>query len=139
MGSTRIKGAALKLAIGDPPVDYFADITACTLSNEEAESDVVTFEDAAKGEVRDFFLNITAIQSTDTESLWSFIWDNHGADVAYTYAPHGNAEPSADMPHFTGMVTIGPAPEIGGEAGKSNIFSFETQWKCDGKPTKITA
>lgn len=136
-GSTRIKGVALTLSIGTPPTDYKCDVTACTITNEEAdEKDVVTFCDAAvAGGQRDYKLNITAIQSTDVTSLWSYIWDHSGDKVAFTYAPHGNAAPSAAQPHFTGMVTIGPKPEIGGEAGKGNTFTFETEWAIDGVPT----
>jgi hypothetical protein len=134
MGSTRIKGVSLSLLIGTPPVEYMADVTSCKLSNDEAESDVTTFEDAAGGGARDYFLDITGTQSTDADSLWSYIWDHSGEVVGFTYAPHGNAVASADQPHFIGMVKIGPKPEIGGEAGTSNTFTFESQWKCEGEP-----
>lgn len=135
-GSTRIKGVALSLLFGSPAVEYKADVTAVTLSNEEADSDVTTFADAAEGGARDFFLNITGIQSTDADSLWSYCWDNSGEEVGFTYAPHGNKTPTASQPHFTGNVKIGPKPEIGGEAGTSNTFTFETQWSVVGTPVK---
>lgn len=134
-GSARIKGVALTLKIGSPGTDYKCDVTACTITNEEADSDVETFCDAAEGGARDFKMNITGIQSTDATSLWSYVWDNTGETVAYTYAPHGNAVATAAQPHFIGTVVIGPAPEIGGEAGKGNTFTFETVWDCTGKPT----
>jgi len=134
MSSTRIKGRQLKLELGTPVVDYWADVTACELQNEEADSDVVTFEDAAEpgGAVVDF-LQITAVQSTDPDSLWSYIWEHTGEDVAFTYAPHGNEEPTPAQPHFVGTCTIGPRPAIGGEAGRTNTFTFETRWDVVGR------
>lgn len=68
--STRIKGAALTLKIGTPAVEYMADVTACTLENEESSGGVTTFEDAQTGGRRQYYFNISAIQSTDPTSLW---------------------------------------------------------------------
>lgn len=136
--STKIKGVALTLKVGSPGTDYKCDVTKATITNDESSGDdVVTFFDAADGGGRTYFLNITAIQSTDTTSLWTYIWKHSGDKVAFTYAPHGNAEPTEAQPHFTGMVTIGPRPEIGGEAGAKNTYVFETQWTIDGTPTMV--
>lgn len=132
--NARIKGVALLLKIGTPPVDYFADVTSCTIENEETDNDVITFSDAQKGETRDYVLKIGAIQSTATASLWRHIWENSGNTVEFTYAPHGNAAPSADEPHFVGSVIIGPPPALGGEAGKKTTYVFETEWEIVGKP-----
>lgn len=134
-GSTRIKGNALALKFGTPPVDYWCDTTAVTLENEEADSDVTTFCDAADGGGRTYFLNITAIQSTDVESLWRYIWDQSGEEVPFTYAPHGNAEATPAQPHFIGTAKIGPKPSIGGEAGVNVTQVFETRWDVVGVPT----
>lgn len=133
-GPTRIKGVALTLEIGTPPIDYKCDITAAKITNEESDADTTTFCDVAEGDQYDYFLNLTAVQSTDVESLWSHIWEHSGAEVAFTYAPHGNATPTPNQPHFIGTVKIGPRPEIGGEAGKDNTFVYETVWKITGKP-----
>lgn len=137
--STRIKGVALTLKLGAVPTDYKADVTKCTITNEEADSGVVTFEDAASGGARKYLLNISAIQSTDADSLWSYIWTNSGTKVAFVFAPHGNATATADQPHFTGSVWIGPKPEIGGEAGQGNTYVFDTQWEIEGTPTLVSA
>lgn len=138
MGSTRIKGAALKLTLGTPGTDYWADITAATIEPEDADQETVTFEDAAAGDVSEYHLKITAIQSTATASFWRYVWENAGSKVPFTFAPHGNAAPSVDQPHFVGEVTIGPSPAIGGEAGKDNTYTFETDWVCAAKPTLTT-
>lgn len=140
MGSNRIKGAALTLLIGDTdPVDYKADVSACTLENEEASGGVTTFEDAATGGRRQYYFNLSAIQSTDPDSLWREIWEHTGETVPFTYAPHGNDEPTDEKPHFVGMVTIGTRPNIGGEAGATNEYVFESRWDIEGLPTMITA
>ena len=138
MGSPRIKGRQLKLLVGSSPaVDVWADTTAVTLDNEEAEDDVTTFEDAAApGGARQEFLTITAIQSTDPTSLWSYVWDHTGEEVPFTYAPHGNEVASASKPHFLGTCTIGPRPTLGGEAGRDTTFTFETRWDVVGSTTK---
>lgn len=137
MGSTRIRGRQLKLLVGTPPVDQYADTTSVILDNEEADEDVVTFEDASQpGGARQEFLTIAGIQSTDPDSLWDYCWENEGDEIAFTYAPHGNETPTAAQPHFIGTATIGPRPTLGGEAGRSNTYTFETRWDVVGKVTK---
>lgn len=137
-GSTRIKGNKLALQFGSPAEDFWMDVTAVTLTNDEADADVVTFADAAEGGARDYFLNITAIQSTDPTSLWRYTWDHTGDEVGFTYAPHGNETPTAAQPHFVGNVTIGPKPEIGGEAGVNVTQTYETTWTVVGTPVLDT-
>ena len=128
--STRIKGKSLTLTIGG--TDYAADATDIVLENEEADGDVTTFADAAAGGAVQWFFTMNAVQSTDAASLWRFLWDSTGDEVAYVFAPHGNATPSASQPHFTGNVTIGSKPAIGGTAGET--FTFEVRLDCTGEP-----
>lgn len=134
-GSTRIKGVALALKFGSPAVDYWCDVTAATITNDEGDTDVITFCDAAEGGGRQYFLNMTAIQSTDADGLWRYTWEHSGEVVGFTYAPHGNELPTVEQPHFIGTVKIGPRPTIGGEAGTANTFTFETVWEIEGVPT----
>ncbi|MCD5345052.1 hypothetical protein [Agromyces sp. S2-1-8] len=131
--SNRIKGTKLALTLGTPGVDYWGDITQYLLTNEEADSDVTTFEDAAGGGSRDYKLTGAGVQSTDSASFWRYVWDNTGEEVPFTLAPHGNEVPSVAQPHFTGTVKIGPKPDIGGEAGTS-AFTFEFEWDVIGEP-----
>lgn len=137
-GSTRIRGRQLKLSLGTPAEDYWADTTSVQLLNEEADDDVVTFADAAEGENVQEYLEISGIQSTDPDSLWTYLWDHAGEDVPFTYAPHGNETPTAAQPHFIGTVTLGPRPPLGGEAGRNNTHTFETRWNVVGKTVKDT-
>ena len=134
--STRIKGKAVVFKLAT--TDYAADITSIVLENEEADSDVTTFADAAAGGAVDWKFTISAVQSTDTASLWSYLWENAGTtNVAYVYAPAGNATPSTTKPHYTGTVSLGPKPSIGGDA--DTTWTFEVEIKCDQEPTKVTA
>lgn len=142
MGSTRIRGNKKpQLTLGTPGLDHSADVISWTIENDEADADVVTFEDAANGGGRQFYLRGSAIQSTDSAAFWRYVWENSGeTEVPYTIAPHGNAVPTADEPHFVGTLTIGPKPTIGGEASSSatSAFSFDYEFAIDGEPTMDT-
>lgn len=135
----RLKGAALILKLGSPGVDYKVDLTSYRITNAEKAADVTTFGDVAAGDDRDYMLQFTAVQDTASGSLWRYIWESAGTEgVAYTVAPHGNATPTADEPHLTGTLTIGPAPELGGDANKDTTYTFDGEWKLDAKPTLDT-
>ncbi len=135
MGSARIKGRQLSLQLGTPAVDHWADLTSCILNNEELDEDTVTFEDAATpGGARLYFLELVGVQSTVPDSFWRMVWEQTGAEVPFTYAPHGNAEPTPEQPHFVGTVKVGPRPAIGGEAGRDSTYTFETRWDVVGVP-----
>jgi len=138
MGSARIAGNKLPvLTLGSPGTSHAADIISWRIENEEADSDVVTFEDAANGGGRQFYLRGSAIQSTATASFWRYVWAQSGSkNVAFTIAPHGNAVASATQPHFVGTLTIGPKPTIGGEASTSasSAFQFDFEFLIDGIP-----
>ena len=135
MGSTRLKGSKLKLTIEE--TDYHGDLTNYTITNEEKDADVTTFEDAASGNTRAFSLAVTLVQSTDPDSLWMHVWDNEGKPFSFTLAPHGNETPSTTQPHFTGTGIMPPPADLGGEAG-NNTFTSEVTFQLDAKPTKVT-
>ena len=130
--SPRIKANALKLTIDS--VDYWADLSSVTLQSEDAASDVNTFYDASLGGRRDWFFTVSGVQSTFAEaspstvkSFWRAMWAAAGTEVAFVYAPHGNASASVDEPHFTGTVRI-PAQGafmLGGEASADGTYSFD--------------
>ncbi|RZU66751.1 hypothetical protein EV379_3117 [Microterricola gilva] len=138
MGSPRIKGNKKPvLTLGTPGADQSADIISWSIENEEADSDVVTFEDAASGGARQYFLRGAAIQSTASTSFWRYVWENTGeTDIPYTVAPHGNAIATAEEPHFVGTLTIGAKPTIGGEAStsRSSAFQFDYEFEIEGEP-----
>lgn len=135
--STRLTGAKLSIKIGE--TEYKSDVTSYRIQNAERDSDVVTFEDAENGDLRDYTLVAGLVQSTDPESLHMHVWDHEGETFTYVLAPHGNAAPSTTEPHFTGSGTMPAPPELGGEAGKRNTFTTEATFELDGKPRKLTA
>ena len=139
MGSARIAGNKLPvLTLGSPGTSYATDVISWSIENEEGDSDVITFEDAASGGSRQFYLRGSAIQSTATTSFWRYVWENSGdTEIAYTLAPYGNAVATSAQPHLVGTLTIGPKPSLGGEASTSSTsaFPFDFEFKIDGIPT----
>lgn len=137
-GSTRIKGNALKLTIdGD---DYYADCISVVLENEEANSNVVTFADAAAGGSWQWFFTIEAIQSGDTTSFWQKMWDMAGGttDIAYEFNPWGAATPSSSQPNFEGNVRLKQPPFIGGAASVTDEYTFTVRLDCQETPVQAT-
>lgn len=139
MGSPRIKGNKRPtLTLGTPGEDYSTDLISYSFENDEADADVITFEDAENGGDRQHFLRGSAIQSTASASFWRYVWENSGtADVPFTVAPHGNEEPTENEPHLVGTLKIGPKPTLGVEASTSNSSagSFDFEFEIDGVPT----
>lgn len=133
--STRIKGKSAIFEVDG--VDYAGDITSIVLENEAADADVTTFADAAAGGAVEWKFSITAVQSTDTGSLWNYLWTAAGdTDVPFTYGPQGNETPSTAKPHFTGTLDLGPKPSIGGDADAT--WTFDVELKVNGEPTRVT-
>ena len=132
--STPIRGRDLVFQIDG--VDHYCDIRQAIMTSEDRSTDDMTFCNTAGD--RQYFFNVTANQSTADGSFWRTVWENTGDDVPFVYAPHGNLEASADEPHFTGTVTIGPKPDLGGQAGRNNTYSFETRFDIEGEPELVT-
>lgn len=133
--SARIKGnkLALKFGAGQTAKDYWADLSAVTLQNEDGD-DTLTFYDAYRGGIKQWFFEISAVSSTATNSFWRYVWENTGEEVAFTFAPHKNETASAEQPHFIGTVKIPAKPALGGEASINGAYSFETRFDIVGEP-----
>ena len=84
-----------------------------------------------------FSCQVEGYQDFASASLWSKLWDNPGATIALTFAPHGNATASSTQPHFTATGYAETLPTLGGTAGE--YFVFDLNIILDGKPTKVTA
>lgn len=120
-----------------------AEVSNVRITSGEADSDFVTFAEAAAGGARDYFLAITLKQDAAAGSLWRRIFDDAGDDVPYIVAPYGNAVATVGEPHFTGTCTI-TEPDgdlLGGEANKSSTarMTVEVSFPCLAKPTMVTA
>lgn len=133
--ATRIKGKGALFTLG--ATDFGPECTSIVLENEDADADVTTFADAAAGGAKQWFFTISAVQSTDATSLWRYLWDNAGdLDVAFVYAPHGNAVVTASLPHYTGTVDLPAKPSIGGDA--DTTYTFEVRIDVNGEPVLDT-
>jgi len=123
--STRIKANALTLSIA--AVDYAGDFSSVVMQSEDASGDVTTFYDASIGGRRDWYFTVSGVQSTATASFWRAMWSGAGTEVAFIYAPHGNATASSTQPHFTGTVRLPPqgALMLGGDASPDGTFAFD--------------
>lgn len=130
---------SLVLTIG--ATDYTAQVSKAVITSAGADSDFVTFADAALGGLREYALEFTAVQDMATSSLWDKIWTAAGTQVAYLLKPYGNAAASATQPHYSGNLTI-TEPDgdfIGGEADASTTarMTFDAKWILTAKPTKV--
>lgn len=130
MATTRLKGVALKLDLGTPATDYWADVIS--VEQTHGDPDTVTFADVMGGATSGAKLKIKAVTSTDTASFWRYVWDHAGELVAITWAPHGNTAPTPAEPHFVGMVRVGNRPDLSVEAGRTKTSTFEVEWEIDG-------
>jgi hypothetical protein len=131
----------LKLEIDS--VTVTAQVSKAVITSGEADSDFVTFADAAAGGARQYNLEFTAVQDTTTGTIWDKIWTAAGTTVTGTLMPYGNTTPSPTEPHydFSCVVTEPDGDFLGGEANASTTarFTFEAVWALTGKPTKVTA
>lgn len=123
--------------------DFSGQISNFRITSAETESDFVTFEDAAAGGARDYNVEGTCAQDTDTASFWSFIWDASGDTVTGIYKPHGNAVASPTQPHYTWSATV-KEPDgdlLGGDADASTtaVQTLDFAWPLDAKPVKVTS
>lgn len=135
VGPARIKGTKLSITVGTQ--ELHCQSSKVIMDNEEASDGVTTFCDAEAGGAFNHFLDLTSLQSTATDSFWSYLWDNPATEAAFVYRPHGNAVATANEPHFTGTLkTPGKKPTLGGEAGKANDFTFDTRLEIIGEPVK---
>lgn len=119
---------------------YADDVKSVNINSEDRDDSDLTFYEAAQGQVKDFTLDLTAIQSTEAASLWKLFWENPGAEFTVVYGPHGNAVASATKPHFSFTAKATGQPPIGGEArrGKER-YEFEYQLEVTSAITLVTS
>lgn len=145
MSRTRMKGKGITFTYEG--THYECDLTSVVLEKASADNATTdgtqTFCDVTNGSASGnvWKMSITALQSTDyttEKALHSLIWDlaatPGGGEMAFEFAPHGNATASTDQPHFTGSVVVdaGAYPSVGGEAGENSwTFDYEFVVKDD--------
>jgi len=131
---------SLVLSIGG--TDVTTQISKSVVTSKAADSDFVSFADAAAGGLREYALEFTGVQDPATGTLWDKVWTGAGTTVAYILKPFGNAAASVAQPHYSGNLTI-TEPDgdmLGGEADASTTarMTFEAAWVLSGKPVKVT-
>jgi hypothetical protein len=131
-----------KLTLTIDAVDYTAEVSKAIVKSADADSDFLTFADAAAGGSRAYTLELEFVQDATSASLWSKVWTATGTDVPVVIKPYGNASPSVSQPHFTAVATISEPDGdfLGGEADNSTTarFTVAVEWKLAEKPTKVT-
>lgn len=131
----------LTMSVGG--TDYTAQVSKAVVTSGEADSDFVTFADAAAGGSREYRLEFTGVQDMATGTLWDKVFTASGTSVACLLKPYGNVAASVTQPHYTFNATI-TEPDgdfIGGEADASTTAKmlFECSWVLAAKPAKVTA
>lgn len=131
---------SLKIKIGAN--EYTAQVSRVVITSGEADSDFVTFSDAAAGGAREYRLEFTAVQDHADGTLWDTVFDTPGTTVTGKVAPYGNAVASDTQPHYTFSATVSEPDGdfIGGEANSSTSarMTFECSWVLAAKPTRLS-
>lgn len=139
----RIYGKAIGFTIDG--VDYWADCKSVGLEEKEGQSgDKTTFadriEDTQDNSNEEWELQITAIFSTATASLWRKLFAQKGKTLPFVFSAHGNKTADSEHPHYVGKVKIDKRPPIKVEFDpdpKPQIFSIT--YKTVGGVTEVTS
>ena len=127
--------------VGTP---FTAQVSDVRIVSGAADSDFVSFADAANGGSREYKLKFVAVQDPATGTLWDKVWTAAGTTIAAVIKPAGGAATATPaQPHFTGNVVI-TEPDgdlLGGEANASTTskFTFECEWVYTAKPVRVTS
>jgi hypothetical protein len=124
----RIKGKSVVFEING--TEYAGGVSNVVFSSAVNTLGFGNYEDSL-----DFTCAVTGFQDTAAASLHSFLWDNPGVTVNISFAPHGNATPSASQPWFTASGHAETVPDLGGTAGE--FFVYDLNFILDGKPERV--
>jgi hypothetical protein len=123
---------------------FTAQVSNVRITSSAADSDFVSFADAANGGGRLYKLAMTAVQDPATGTLWDLVWTSVGDTVPFTLMPAGGSvTPTEAQPHFVGNAVVAEPDGdlLGGEANASTTskFTFEVEWECTAKPVRVTS
>lgn len=122
---------------------YTDQAAVAKITSGAADTDFLTFADAAAGGARQYNLEINLVQDLVAGTLWRLIWDSPGSEVDFIIAPYGNAVPSPTQPHVAGTAVVAEPDGdlIGGQANVSTTAKMAATavWKCTAKPVLVTA
>lgn len=126
----RIKGKSIIFEVDS--TEYSGSVSNVTFSSAVGTLGFGDYEDSL-----DFTCAVTGFQDTATSALWSELFDNPGATVSITYAPHGNPTATSNQPHFTATGYAETVPNLGGAAGE--YFVYDINFILTGKPARVNA
>jgi hypothetical protein len=126
----RIKGKSIIFEVDG--TEYAGSVSNVTFSSAVGTLGFGDYTDSL-----DFTCAVTGFQDVQAVSLWSELFDNPGATLTITYAPHGNATATSTQPHFTATGYAETVPDLGGAAGE--YFVYDLNIILDGKPTRVVA
>lgn len=126
----RIKGKSIIFEVDG--TEYAGSVSNVTFSSAVGTLGFGDYTDSL-----DFTCAVTGFQDVQAVSLWSELFDNPGASITITYAPHGNAVATSTQPHFTATGYAETVPDLGGAAGE--YFVYDLNIILDGKPTRVVA
>lgn len=127
---SRLRGKSIIFELDN--TEYQGSVSNVNFTSEVGELGFGNYEDSL-----DFKCQVVGFQDFTSTSLHSELWDNPGATVNITYAPHGNATASSTQPHFTATGYAETLPAIGGAAGE--YFTYDVTFILTGKPVRVTA
>lgn len=134
---SKISGRLLTLEIDS--VDYSSQVSSAAIESAEADSDFLSFADAAAGGSRDYTLTMTVAQDLAAGTLLREVIDNVGDTVPFVLAPYGNAVATAGEPHVVGNAVISEPDGVivGGESTISTSAAHTTElaWKLTARFT----
>lgn len=135
-----LSGRTLTISVGG--TDYTSQVFSASVEADDADTDEVTFSEAAAGGGRTYVLALKLTQDMAASTLWDKIWTASGTDAAVILKPYGNAAASVTQPHYSMTASIREpnGTLIGGEADASPTKrqTVEVEWPLTAKPTKVT-
>lgn len=108
---------------------YAPEINSVELTLGDAPGGVQTF-----GEVRvhgEWAMALSGFVSPVSGSLYNFLWDNFGTEVAFTITPGGGTE-GTDNRSYTGTVIINEVPPLAINANEEIAFTVTLRVKNTG-------
>ena len=126
--STRIVGQNIIFKLGT--TTYAPDINMFELTLGDAPGGVRTMTEVrTNGE---WSLKLSGVVSGVATSLYRFLWENFGTEVAFTCGPNGNSTEATDQPHYKGTVILNELPPLSITAGEDINFDVTLRVKNTG-------
>lgn len=128
---------SLVLEVMGAPVDRWSELSSARLVHTPQSHG--KYDSNAESYMEYWTLELTGIQSLQSNSFWRIAWENPGKEIPFKLAPMGNLVPSETEPHFIGNLQLGPRPSLGGEAAVYGSQEFSAVLVITKGPEMILA